>query len=426
MFEDRKDEFFNIDNVNGFRLYEVILASRSDFIYKIYKEKECIKKWVSSEDLHSMELEECLDSVTYGEFLDYIDEYKLKHPTSNNSLPKAPKYGNTPKASSVSYGGSYYSGGYHGGYSGYYTPKPEVLDQAKVDELSKSDTLVFHLTDRSTTMLAQMYEGKDWDVVHSRLNTPTTKALIDNHSKIVCLGHGHGGGLMGMFGTEVRENFKGKQLFIIWCNADRYFDDGNLGQGQFITGNMPSEVWECRAAGCGAISTQLMLDNITYWSKLCSDVTEQCLNGDVRGGVDYIRREYIKAYGDHPVTHYNAVRTMVHGDSYEQAEQEVRAIEDELGIHPNWAKYNGGGGYGVHTSSNDNTDALDNPELKRGLAMTLNRVKNIINTNNSFDLKSVGQGDENFYTYFGNLVIDELHKLYPEKTFTLEDTTIKW
>ena len=95
---------------------------------------------------------------------------------------------------------------------------------------------------------------------------------------------------------------------------------------------MPSEVGESIAAGCGNIGKQEMLDNITYWSKLCADVVERCLDGDVASSVAYIRENYIAHYGTHPVTKYNAIRTKVHGTSYPQNEKEVDAIYNRLGI----------------------------------------------------------------------------------------------
>lgn len=184
------------------------------------------------------------------------------------------------------------------------------------DEYTKSNTLVFHKTDNSTDMLAQMYAGRDWDVIRGTydLDQEELFRVVDAHERIICLGHGSPGGLIGMFGPEMAPHFRDKKLFVIWCNADAYFNKYGIGEGQFITGNMPSEVWECRAAGCGKISTQLMLDNITYWSKLCADVTEQCLEGNVRAGVEYIRKHYLEKYGNHPVTIYNSNRTQVLGE----------------------------------------------------------------------------------------------------------------
>ncbi len=209
--------------------------------------------------------------------------------------------------------GKGYSSPYPYYSSNYYKPAPKK--KGFFDEYTKSNTLVFHKTDPSTTMLSQVYDGKGWDVLHScyDLDEEELFRVVDAHERIVCLGHGTPYGLMGMFGPEMAPHIKGKKVFTIWCNADAYFLEHKIGEGQFVTGNMPSEVWECKAAGCGKISKELMLENITYWSKLCADVCERCLNGDVKGSVDYVRKNYLEKYGNHPVTIYNCERTQCLG-----------------------------------------------------------------------------------------------------------------
>lgn len=201
-------------------------------------------------------------------------------------------------------------------YPSSYHYEPPKKKTGFYDDVTKSDTLVFHKTDSSTTMLSQVYEGKGWDVLHScyDLDEEELFRVVDAHERLVFLGHGSSYGLIGMFGPEMALHMKGKKIFAIWCNADGYFKKYDIGQGQFITGNMPSEVWECRSAGCGNISKELMLENITYWSKLCADVTERCLEGDVKSSVDYIRKNYLEKYGNHPVTIYNCNRTQCLGE----------------------------------------------------------------------------------------------------------------
>ena len=432
----KKDgKFYVIDKVGTYKLVEVVFVGEEDRpLYKIYKGKDMVKHWRSDEDLHDLGNDRYIaESDDYDEFVQYIEENSDEEfetdlgglPT--NSLLGTTKSPNYKKPKSYRYDPHGYDDDYsYGSYSGYhYTPKPEVVDEEKVKELTKSDTVVFHLNDPSTVMLEQIYQGRNFDVIRSRLNTPTTRAIMEAHERIICLGHGTTGGLIGMFGTEVRDCFRNKKIFTIWCNADGYFNAGHVGQGAFITGNMPSEVWECRAAGCGDISKELMLENITYWSKLCADKLEDCLAGNVRESVDYIRREYIKKYGDHPVTHYNAVRTFVLGDSYEQAEQEVRAIEDELGIHPDWDKYNSP----KKVDDVPNTGSTGNKNLDDGLKMCLNKIKkelNTINGKNFFDLKSVSKADDSFYDYVGKLLIDRLKPIYPEYEFVLDGSVISW
>lgn len=204
------------------------------------------------------------------------------------------------------------------GYSynrSFYQPAPKST--GFLDKLNKSDTLVIHCADRTTDMLAQVYEGKGWDVLRDgNIDKNELHQLMESHERIICLGHGtpsglinkQGGGLT--IGPEEAPYFKGKKIFAIWCNADKYFKQHNIGQGCFITKNVPSEVWEARAVGY-EVTAQWMLDNITYWSKCCADVVEQALNGDAKGAVAKARAAYQAEYGDDPnpdqkgVTDYN-------------------------------------------------------------------------------------------------------------------------
>lgn len=449
MPEKKDGQFYIIDRVGKYKFIEVVFKGEEDKpLYKIYDGKEKVLSWRSTEDLHNLGNDRYIaDSDDYGKFRDWIEE-NTDEPIENDlwglpvqsilgttkspnyKQPKHPRY--DPYGSDddySSYGGISSNPKYHSWYD--YKPEPEVVNQKKVDELTKSDTIVFHLDDPSTVMLKQIYEGKGYDEVHHRLNSPTVAALMDAHERIICLGHGNGYGLIGMFDTSVRSHFQGKKIFTIWCNADTYFNDGHVGQGAFITGNMPSEVWECRAAGCGNISRELMLENITYWSKLCTDKVEDCLTGNVRESVDYIRREYIKKYGDHPITHYNSVRTFVLGDTYEQAEKEVSAIEDELGIHPDWNKYNH---YEVPSNHTYNTVTKEptktgNKQMDAGLDKCVDIISKQIDAVNGpteFDLKKVGQGDDNMYQFIGKAVIERLEPSYPELKFTLTGSVISW
>lgn len=242
--------------------------------------------------------------------------------------------------------GSYRSSNYSSYYSDYY--KPKAKSTGFLDKLNKSDTLVIHCADNSTDMLSQIYNGKGWDVLRDGdIDKGELHQLLQSHDRIVCLGHGTSGGLINVqgggtvIGAAEAPYLKDKKLFIIWCNADGYFNAHNIGKGQFITGNMPSEVWECRAAGCGEISKELMLENITYWSKLCADVVERALNGDAQGAVDYVRDKYIEKYGDHPVTIYNAERTKVHGKPMEDLSDRYWGPEELLHpAKPSYPSYN--------------------------------------------------------------------------------------
>lgn len=192
----------------------------------------------------------------------------------------------------------------NGGYTSYSNYRPVPKSTGFLDKLNKSNTLVIHCQDRTTDMLSQIYNGKGWDVLRDgNIDKDELHKLIQSHDRIVCLGHGTPGGLINKqgggytIGPEEAPFLKDKNIFAIWCNADKYFKQHNIGHGCFITKNVPSEVIEAKWIGYN-VSAEWMLENITYWSKCCADVVDQALNGDVRGAVEKARREYQKVYGD--------------------------------------------------------------------------------------------------------------------------------
>ena len=348
--------YYLIDSILNFSLIEVLFkGEEANPLYKVYEGKNCIKKWRSDEDLHSMADFDIVDSADYAEFLNVLDENceqvitydvfglpeqsKLGTRYGNREI-KSKKDSSSSTSSKIAVNKGYST--YSSKWGNYKAPERKETTGLAAN-LKNSDTLVIHCADNSTDMLSQLYEGKGWDVLRDgSIAESELHELMACHSRIVMLGHGTGGGLINVqhskggswsvVDSKFVNDLKDKKIFAIWCNADEFFTRHNIGNGQFVTGNMPSEVWECAAAGCGAITTQEMLDNITYWSKLCADVIDRCLDGDVASSVDYIRREYIKAYGTHPVTKYNSVRTKVQGTSYPENEKQVDEIYKELGV----------------------------------------------------------------------------------------------
>lgn len=204
-----------------------------------------------------------------------------------------------------------------------YTPKPAQIDEEIFEKYNKSKTLCLHKSDPTTTMLDQIYAGKDWDVINDcyEVDHTTLHALIDSHERIVMLGHGTPRGLIGSISDCCAEHLKGKKLFMLWCNADGYWaHHKDLGTGWFCTGNLPSDNNEAAWVGY-KVSKEYMLDNITYWCKLCGDVVEECLEGDAKKGTEYIREKYWEKYGNSSdpnevgITTYNYQRTKVSGEN---------------------------------------------------------------------------------------------------------------
>lgn len=349
--EKKEGRYFIIDNVLGYRLIEVIFNDHPDTpVYKIYQGKLLVDKWRSNYDLHSMSAFDVPDSEDYTKYLNYIEK-NSDEPIAYDmfGLPEESYIGTLkanreikPKAKSSSTSKSNYGATnnyYRKGKHQYY---PTVETTGLAEGLKNSDTLVIHCADGSTDMLSQLYEGKGWDVLRDgSIAESELHDLFKCHSKVVMLGHGSPSGLINVqrnkggkrwtvVDNRFTEDLKDKKLFVIWCSADAFFDKIGIGQGQFITGNIPSETYESLYAGCGYISPNEMLENITYWSKLCADKIDACLNGNVKPSVDYIRRKYIERYGDHPVTRYNAIRSKVHGTSLESNEAEVDNIYKQL------------------------------------------------------------------------------------------------
>ena len=362
-----------VEEKDGYALYQDDSEKEGEFEYKVFDVYGVlVAKWTSKVDCLSMKTSEYQRSPNRNIFFKVINQEKEK--ARKAAIEKAAKERAAAKekaereraktakpvynysdddddvswyrggSSTGSYRSSNYGSGYYGGYS--YTPRAKST--GFLDKLNKSDTLVIHCADNSTDMLSQIYKGKGWDVLRDGdIDKDELHQLLQSHDRIVCLGHGTGGGLINVqgggtvIGASEAPYLKDKKLFIIWCNADKYFETHNIGKGQFITGNMPSEVWECRAAGCGEISKELMLENITYWSKLCADVVERALNGDAQGAVNYIRDKYIEKYGDHPVTIYNAERTKVHGKPMEDLSDRYWGPEEKLHpAKPSYSTYN--------------------------------------------------------------------------------------
>lgn len=157
--------------------------------------------------------------------------------------------------------------------------KEKEAEKQRLEELCKSDTIVFHMDDHSTVMLKPIYEGRGWDVYTGSgwgVSREFIHELIKRHDKILCLGHGTPRGLIGgTIGVEEAPLLKEKKVFALWCYAATYFkDNGFKGHGVFCSDNCPSEVWECRAACNADVSAEWILDNMYYLSDCIKNVID--------------------------------------------------------------------------------------------------------------------------------------------------------
>lgn len=155
----------------------------------------------------------------------------------------------------------------------------EKAEEEEIESLCKSDTIVFHQTDKTTVMLDPIYEGRGWDVYKGTgwgRSREFFHKLFERHDKILFLGHGTPHGLLsGCVGTEDAPYLKDKKIFALWCYAATYFkNNGFKGKGIFCSDNCPSEVWECRAACDANVSAEWIYNNMCYLSECIKNVID--------------------------------------------------------------------------------------------------------------------------------------------------------
>ena len=95
-------------------------------------------------------------------------------------------------------------------------------------------TLVIHPTDPSTDFLKPIYEHLECNVLssaHACRPSNITK-MIQNHVRIIMLGHGYPGGMYGhkriVINSDHSYALKDKDIYAIWCMADQFFQSNNL------------------------------------------------------------------------------------------------------------------------------------------------------------------------------------------------------
>ena len=160
------------------------------------------------------------------------------------------------------------------------SPEEQAKEEAELlESLCKSDTIVFHMQDKSTDMLIPIYEGRGWDVYRGSgwdMSDDFFKTLIEKHDKILCLGHGTPSGLIGgTIGSAEVPYLKEKKVFALWCYAATFFKrNGFQGHGVFCSDNCPSEVWECKAACDADVSAEWILNNMYYLSDCIKNVID--------------------------------------------------------------------------------------------------------------------------------------------------------
>lgn len=112
-------------------------------------------------------------------------------------------------------------------------------------------TLVIHPVDPTTDFLSAVYEGKGWNVVRQHIGKGKLRKMVQEHDRIIMLGHGTQSGLMGKMGhfghyfvvdSSFVQALREKEIVAIWCDADIFVE--RYGLKGFYTGMIVSEYEE--------------------------------------------------------------------------------------------------------------------------------------------------------------------------------------
>jgi hypothetical protein len=174
-------------------------------------------------------------------------------------------------------------------------------------------TLVIHPKDDSTSFLDIVYSPiQNKTVITGGISKNELNKLIQEHDRIMMMGHGSPGGLfsVGQFKNSGgyiidRTNvpyLKNKDNVYIWCNADKFVDEFSL-RG-FYSGMFISEVGE--AIYCGLPGTpQEVVDESNFG--FCNIISKYIDNTkDVI--YENVKKEYGLIAESNPVAFYNNKR----------------------------------------------------------------------------------------------------------------------
>jgi hypothetical protein len=135
-------------------------------------------------------------------------------------------------------------------------------------------TLIVHPEDSSTSFLDIVYAPiENKTVITGGVSKTELMKLIQEHDRVMMMGHGSPGGLFntgGFHGTgayvidqSMVPYLKQKQNNVyIWCDADRFVE--TFGLTGFYSGMFISEVWEATGRGQLPGTTQEIINESNY------------------------------------------------------------------------------------------------------------------------------------------------------------------
>jgi len=133
-------------------------------------------------------------------------------------------------------------------------------------------TLVIHPNDRSTDFLENIYCDIECTLITDVhiLDSHLINA-INNHDRIIMLGHGSPSGLFGEWGLMIDSShvkfLKDKEVVCIWCNADKFVEEHNL--TGYYTGMFISEVGEADMYGICVTQRAINRSNYLFATLAC-------------------------------------------------------------------------------------------------------------------------------------------------------------
>lgn len=175
-------------------------------------------------------------------------------------------------------------------------------------------TLIIHPEDSSTSFLDIVYSSiPDKTVVTGGVDKSELAELIENHDRIMMMGHGSPWGLFSV------GKFKGNDAYIIdnslvwllnkkrenvyiWCNADQFIKRHEL--GGFYSGMFISEVGEAGYCGLHG-TTQDVVDESNYG--FCNILSEY-INEDKNVIYENVKMKYGLISKNNPVALFNNER----------------------------------------------------------------------------------------------------------------------
>lgn len=132
------------------------------------------------------------------------------------------------------------------------------------------NTLVIHPEDPTTDFLSDIYCHQSWRVLSNPVELINLGRMIEQHDRIIMLGHGTPKGLLG-FGTYVVDMYHSEYLrkkicICIWCHAIDFAVKHDL-KG-FATGMFISEPREATYYNVRASQEEIELSNRLFAQKM--------------------------------------------------------------------------------------------------------------------------------------------------------------